>query len=357
VTSIPLGFNGDNVLTFQVNARQAGHEDPAIVAFYNDLRRGFTSIPGVTAATLSNHALIGNGTSGTGVRVSGAAPVGSSILMVGAGFFTTMQIPLLEGREIDERDVRGAPMVAVINDAFARRSFGDRQPIGQHLRLSRLCEACDIEIVGVSANTLYGDLKEKMPPTVYLSFAQDGWGPVQGMVYELRTSGNPLDYVPAVRDLIQQADPRLPLSGVKSQRARIDQNISQEIAFARLCSAFAVLALAIACVGLYGTMSYTVARRSGEIGLRMALGAHRRHVLWMVLREVVVLCAAAVTMGVPAALAASRLVATFLFGTTPTDPEALIGAVAVVVGAALLAGYLPARTAARIDPMIALRHE
>ena len=271
-------------------------------------------IPGVLAASLSNHALIGSGTSGTGVGVAGAAPEDSSILTVGAGFFTTMQIPLLRGREIDEHDARGAPMVAVVNEAFARRSFGDRSALGQHLSLRGMCEKCDIEIVGVSANTLYGDLKGQAPPTVYLPFAQGSWGPVQRMVFELRTAGSPLNYVQAVRDLVQRADPHLPLSGVKSQRAWIDQSISQEITFARLCTAFALLALVIAAVGLYGSMSYNVARRTGEIGIRMALGAQRSRVLWMVLREVVLLAAAGVAISVPAALAASRLVESFLFG-------------------------------------------
>ena len=357
LASIPLGFNRENVLTFQVNARQAGHDDPEIVAFYDDLRRQFTAIPGIRAASLSNHVLIGTGTSGTGVRVSGGAPEDSSILTVGAGFFTTMQIPLLNGREIDERDARGSPMVAVVNEAFARRSFGDRNALGQHLALEGMCPKCDFEIVGVSANTLYGNLKGQVPPTVYLPFAQGGWGPVQGTVYGLRTSGNPLNYVHAVRDLVQRADPHLPLSNVKTQGAWIDQTISQEIAFARLCTAFALLALAIACVGLYGTMSYNVARRTGEIGLRMALGAQRRRVLWMVLREVVLLSAAGVVISMPIALAASKLIESFLFGIKPTDPRALIGAVATLVSAALLAGYLPARNASRIDPMIALRHD
>lgn len=357
LASIPLGFNGDNVLTVQLNARQAGHHDPEIVAFYGDLRRQFAGIPGVRAATLSNHTLIGTGTSGTGVRISGAAAVDSSVLTVGAEFFTTMEIPLLRGREIDERDAHGAPMVAVVNEAFARRSFGDRSPLGQHLSLGGLCPTCDIEIVGVSANSLYGDLKGEAPPTVYLPYAQNGWGPVRGMTYELRTSGNPLNYVQAVRDLVQRADSHLPLSNVKSQRAWIDQTISQEIAFARLCAAFALLALAIACVGLYGTMSYTVARRTGEIGIRMALGAERRRVLWMVLREVLLIAAAGVAISVPAALAASRLVESYLFAMKPTDPAALLGAVTILVSAAMLAGYLPARHASRIDPMVALRHE
>jgi ABC-type antimicrobial peptide transport system permease subunit len=219
------------------------------------------------------------------------------------------------------------------------------------------CPACDIEIVGVSANTLYGNLKGTVPPTVYLPFAQNGWGPVQGMIYELRTVGNPLNYVHAVRDLVRKADDRVPLADVKSQNAWVDQTINQEITFARLCTAFAILALAIACVGLYGAMSYKVARRMGEIGIRMALGAPRSRVVWMVLREVFLLAAAGLAISVPAALAASKLVESFLFGMKPNDPLALVGSAVILVVAAILAGYLPARHASRIDPMMALRHE
>jgi predicted permease len=357
LSSIQLGFNRENLLTFQLNARQAGHDDPGIVAFYSDLRRQFSAIPGVRAASLSNHTLIGMGTSSTGVRVSGAAFEDSSILTIGAEFFTTLQIPMLRGRDIDDRDRPGSPMVAVVNEAFARRSFGDRDPLGQHLALAAMCTKCDIEVVGVSANSLYGDLKGTAPPTVYLSFAQGAWGPVQGMVYELRTAANPLNYVNAVRDLVQRADPGLPLADVKSQSAWIDETISQEIAFARLCTAFALLALVIACVGLYGTMSYNVARRTGEIGIRMALGAQRSRVLWMVLREVLLLAAVGLAISVPAALAASKLVESFLFEMKPNDPVAVIGSVVTLVVAAILAGYLPARNASRIDPMIALRHD
>jgi predicted permease len=288
--------------------------------------------------------------------VAGAAPQDGSILTVGAGFFTTMQIPILLGREIDERDRPGAPMIAVVNQALAKRSFGDGNPLGRHLTLEYPCPKCAIEIVGVSADSLYGNLKGQPPPTVYLSFAQNGWGPVQGMVYELRTVGNPLNYVHAVRDIVQRADQRLPLSDVKSQGAWIDQTINQEIVFARLCSAFAILALAIACVGLYGAMSYRVARRTGEIGIRMALGAQRGRVVWMVLREVVLLATVGLAISVPIALAVSKVVESFLFGMKPNDPLALLGSAVTLLIAAILAGYLPARNASRIDPLIALRH-
>ena len=358
LASIELGFNRDNVLTFQLNARQAGYKDAEIVALYRELQRQFSAIPGVRAVSLSNHVLIGTGTSATDVGLAGGGKTNSRILNIGTGFFNTMQIPILLGRDIEERDRRGTPMVAVVNEEFAKRSFGDRSPLGRHLNLSRMCPQCDIEIVGIAANVLYGNLKGKMPPIVYLSFAQGAWrAPVGQIYYELRSAGNPLTYVHAVRDIVRRADDRLPLSEVKTQRAWIDQSISQEITFARLCGAFAMLALAIACVGLYGTMSYNVARRTGEIGIRMALGAQRGRVVWMVLREVFVLAAAGVVISFPAALLASKVVESFLFGMKPNDPLALTGSVATLAAAAILAGYLPARRASRIDPMTALRHE
>ena len=160
-----------------------------------------------------------------------------------------------------------------------------------------------------------------------------------------------------MRELVRSADDRVPVSNLKTQRAWLEQSINREVTFARLCTAFAVLALIIACVGLYGTMSYNVARRTGEIGIRMALGAPQGKLVWMVLREVMALAAAGLAISIPAALAASKLVKTFLYGMKPNDPAALAAGAVVLVCAALLAGYLPARYASRIDPMEALRHE
>jgi predicted permease len=285
------------------------------------------------------------------------------VLTVGPGFFTTMQIPLLRGREIDERDRRGAPYAAVVNQEFARTFLGSEDPIGRHVTLERACPACDIEIVGVVANTLYGRLRATTfspagpPPTIFLSYSQAVWGPVSDVTYELRTPGDPLAAAAAVREIVKGADPRVPVTRMKTQRALIDGSINQEITFARLCTAFALLALAIACVGLYGTMSYGVARRTGEIGIRMALGARRATVVWMVLREVLALAAIGFAISVPAALAASKLVESFLFEMKRNDPLALAAAVLTMAAATLLAGYVPAHNASRIDPMAALRHE
>jgi ABC-type antimicrobial peptide transport system permease subunit len=177
------------------------------------------------------------------------------------------------------------------------------------------------------------------------------------MTYALRTDGDPLRHVAAVRQIVREADARVPVTNFKTQADDINQTINQEIVFARLCSAFAVLALVIACVGLYATMAYAVARRTSEIGIRMALGAPRGSVIWMVLREVCVLVAIALAIGVPTAIGASRLIASFLFEMKPNDPRALLLAAAILLCAALLAGYGPARRASRVDPMVALRHE
>jgi ABC-type antimicrobial peptide transport system permease subunit len=180
---------------------------------------------------------------------------------------------------------------------------------------------------------------------------------MQTMIYELRTAGNPLSYVRTVRELIHEVDPRLPVSEIQTQSELIDATINREVVFARLCTGFALLALVIACVGLYGAMSYNVARRTGEIGIRMALGAPRGRVVWMVLREVLLLAATGLVISVPAALFGTKLLKSFLYETQPNDPISLTVAAVSLVVAATLAGYLPARKASCIDPMVALRHE
>jgi macrolide transport system ATP-binding/permease protein len=353
--SIPLGFNRDNVLLFEVNAPQAGYPEPRVAAFYGDLRRRLSEIPGVRDATLSHASLIRAGRSHP-IAVNGVPTTGTRLLYTGPAFFTTMQIPLLRGREIDERDRQGTKPVAVVSDLFARTYFGEENPIGRHVTLGgRNRRLVELEIIGVAATARYGGLKRSIPPVVYIPYAT---GPeLREMTFALRTDGDPLRYVGAVRAIVHEADGRMPLTNVKTQAADIDQTINQEIVFARLCSGFAILALTIACVGLYGTMAYAVARRTREIGIRMALGARRGIVIWMVLREVCVLAALGLAISVPIALGTSRLIESFLFGTKPNDPRALALAVAILLSAALVAGFGPARRASRIDPMIALRHE
>ena len=246
--------------------------------------------------------------------------------------------------------------VAVVSDLFARKNFGDENVVGRQIRISPGGrQPLDLEIVGVAATARYGGLKREIPPVVYVAYAQFSY--VQQMVYALRTDGDPLRHVAAVRQIVHEADARVPLTNIKTQAADIDQTINQEIVFARLCSAFAILALLIACVGLYATMAYGVARRTNEIGIRMALGASQGSVIWMVLREVGVLLAIGLAISVATAMGTSRLIESFLFGMKPNDPRTLALAVAILLSAALVAGYGPARRASRVDPIIALRHE
>jgi predicted permease len=350
--SVQLGYARENILLFSLDARKAGHRDPEIATFYADLRKRFESIPGISSATLSQSSIIRAGHARGTMKVGDITVEGTRVLVAGPRFLTTMQIPILLGREIDDRDQAGSTPVAVISERLARTYFGSDNPVGR--RIAFLNEKRDFEIVGVSANLRYGGLKAEGPMTVFIAVSQISPG---GMTYALRTAGDPMAYARSVREIVRQADSRIPVTDVVTQAAEIDRTISQEVTFAKLCTGFAVLALLIACVGIYGTMSYSVARQVSEIGIRMALGAQRRAVVCMVLRRVLLLVVVGLAISVPAALSASQLIKSFLFETQPNDPGTLALACAVLVGAAILAGYAPARRASRIDPLAALRHE
>lgn len=358
--SIELGFNSRNLLLFEIDARKAGHKDPELERFYAEMRRRVAAIPGVQSATLAEGSLVG-GESGLPIGVAGSPPnEANRIFTVGPSFFGTMQIPILAGRDFEERDRPGSQAVAVVNQVFANANFPNRNPLGKHLILRQAGEGDrvgrDMEIVGVAKNARYGGLTRNIPPVVYLPYDQ-GYPDPNQMTYELRTAGDPLRFVAAVRETVRQLDARVTLSDVRSQTSDIDNTIGQQITFAKLCSGFAVLALVIACVGLYGTVSYNVARRTSEIGIRMALGAPSNRVLWLVLREVFVIAVLGLAIGLPVALATSKLVALFLFQMKPNDPLSLTSAVAILLSASLMAGLVPARRASRIDPLSALRHE
>jgi len=356
--SVQLGYARENILLFSLNARHAGHRDPEMTTFYANLRKRFESIPGVRGATLSQSSFISAGRAGGAYRgTMKIGPVtiqGASVMVAGPRFLTTMQIPILAGREIDERDQPGSTPVAVISERLARTYFGNENPLGR--RITFVDENRDLEIVGVSGNVQYGGLKgeEKRPITVFTAASQ--FSP-ERVTYALRTAGDPLRYVRSVQEIVREADSRIPVTNVITQAAEIDRTISREVTFAKLCTGFAVLALLIAGVGLYGTMSYSVQRQVGEIGIRMAVGAQRGTVLWMVLRRVLLLAGVGLAISVPAALGAFRLVKSFLFETQPNDPGTLARAGVVLLSAAILAGYAPARRASRIDPVAALRQE
>ncbi len=358
--SVALGFNRENILLFSLNARQAGYKEGALARFYDDLTTNFQSIPGVRSAGLSSFPLVAGYWNDEDLNIPGyQSPDGkrpsTAALTINPAFLQTMQIPLVLGRQIEERDMT-SPKVAIVTQRFAQQFFPKVSPLGQHIGIGR-DKPVDIEIVGVAKTALYNSVKEsETPPLVYLPYTRDlpGLGQV---FFELRTTGNPIALSNTVRQIVHRASANVPVSRFNTQAAQIDQTIAQERTFADLCTCFAVLALVIACVGLYGTMAYAVARRTSEIGIRVALGAQRRRVMWMVLREVLVLAAIGLTMGLAAAWETSHFVASFLFGVKANDPAAMLVSVGVLIAAALTAGYAPAWRASRIDPMVALRHE
>jgi predicted permease len=358
--SIEVGFNRENLLVFNLNARQAGRPLAEIASLYDGLLKQFKAIPGVSDASLSNHSLIN-----AGFVLSHEIPgrhdnPDDRMLIIGPSYFKTMQIPIVAGREIDERDLPGSAPVAMISQQFAKVNFPGENPIGKHVTLLGRRDHPEtgraMEVVGIVKDAHYGGLTERMPPVLYIPYNQ-GYPQPEEVVFELRSRGDPLVYVNAIREIVRRADSRMPLFKVKTERAEIDQTMNQVIVFARLCTGFALLALVIACVGLYGTVSYNVARRTAEIGIRMALGARRGRLMWMILRQVAILTVLGLAVGLPAALALSKFVKTFLFGMQPNDPLSIAGAAATLLAAAILASYAPAHRASRIDPMVALRHE
>ena len=357
LNAVELGFNREHLLLFTVNARQAGYQGDSLARFYDTLRSRLASIPGVRSATASSMLLVSGSVSMSSAYVPGAPPMEKNDIAninVAADFFTTMQIPILLGRAIDEKDQTTAQKIAVVNETFARKYFGNANPLGRRFGLDD--KKADIEIVGVSKPVKHQAIQQEIPPVAYMPYGQYP-DSLFGLNFELRAAGAPLALSDAVRKTVRDMDSRIPVANIDTQDRIIEETISQQRTFAALGGGFAVLAVLIACVGLYGTMAYSVARRTAEIGVRMALGAQRAKVVRMVLRDVLVLVATGLVVGVPVAAAASSIVQSFLFGVQAKDPFVMVGAPVLLLLAALAAGYGPALRASRIDPWRALRHE
>ena len=361
--AVQTGFNQENVLTFSLDASQAGYKGAALTAFYADLTDRFRGLPGVRAATVSDLVLISNSNHGTGVVLPGAPKQegrdrpSTALASVGPDFFSTMQLPILLGRALDAHDVDGMARVAVVNEVFAKTFFPNETAIGHEFGLGS-SEKGNLTIVGIAKNARYSSLKDAIPPVVYISYLQNLLRrPPIAMTFELRTADNPMALADTVRKVVRKAAPRVPVTEMMTQEQHIDNTIMKERTFADLCTAFAVLALAIACVGLYGTMAYAVARRTNEIGIRLALGAERRRIIWMVQREVLLLATGGLVVGLLCSWGAMSSIKKFVFGMKAADPGAMTTAAIILVAAAILAGFAPALRASRIDPLRALRHE
>jgi predicted permease len=358
--SIDVGFNSENLLLVTINGRQGGFRDTALARFYSGLTDEFRRIPGVREVTASTYPLVSHYVNNDAVRVPGRTPQPGDPMVnmvdVEPAFLKTLQIPVLSGRDLEPGDM-SSPAVAVVSPRFAASFFGNDNPIGRQFTIGGEPGAPLVQIVGVARTAHYNSLQEeKDPPVVYLPYTRR-LSRLGQLYFTLRTAGPPHAVVAEVRRIVHRASRDVSIAEVSTQAQRIEQTISQERTFANLASCFAILALLIACVGLYGAMAYSVARRTGEIGIRMALGAQRPKIVWMVLRQVLALTAAGLLIGYAAARFAARLVESFLYGLKPNDPFVTGAAISALFIAALAAGYVPAWRASRIDPAAALRNE
>ncbi len=330
-----------------------GRRTPLTADVLEEVRR----LPGVLSASLSTHTpLSGSIWSEPAVPAGETLPEKDNAFFVGAGpaFFTTMQIRVLAGREFSDHDLAGTPGVAIVNEAYAAKHFGKANPVGQHLSASVRGQRRDLEIVGLVSNTNAAGLRRDPPPTVYVAYAQQtGDFPT---TLAIRTAGSQAQFMSVIRHRLQAKLPGQIVT-IAPLSAQVEATMLQERVMATLAGAFGVLALTLACIGLYGLLAYTVARRTREIGIRMALGARGGRVVAMVLASGTRLVLIGVACGVPAAWAASRSIESMLFGLTPHDPAVIGGAIALLALAALVAAYLPARRASHVDPLVALRDE
>jgi len=360
-----LGFDHRNLVLFGINPTQSSYKGEKLVAFYQELQRRIEAIPGVRSASLSRHTLVSGGVTIDGVAIQGyttesgesnSGSIAVHVNDVGPEFFETFGIPVEMGRVIGDRDTAAAPKVGVVSRAFARQYLGGTNPIGRRFGFGDQRSSSDIAIVGVVGDVRYGELRNRMPPTVYVPYAQHT-KELDAMNFEVLTGGDPKNWVGPVREAVHELDRSLPLFDVKTQVEQIEQATFQERLFARLSSFFGLLALALACVGLYGIMSYGVSQRTNEIGVRMALGAEGRDVFGLVVRQGLQLTILGVMFGVAAAWALTRFLTSFLYGVRPADPVTFgIGSLAVIV-VSILSSYIPARRATKVDPMVALRYE
>lgn len=350
------GFDREHVLLMGLDPAKGGHTGERRLAYYRQVLDHIRSIPGVQGAGLSLITPISGALFDLSFSVEGRPRETHEMVYVNDvsdGYFTAMGTRILLGREFTPQDGPNSVPVAVINEALWRRYFPAENPIGQRIRLGRRDV---LEIVGVVGNAKYVSLREEDHPTVYVHALQ-GARDVGGLTLAVRTYGDPAAFLSTVRRELQSIAAAVPITRVATLAEQIDRSLAMERLMTRLLGAFAFLALLLAMVGLYGVLAYAVTRRTGEIGIRLALGATRGDVLWSVLRESWMLVAIGVAIGVPASLAATRFLSSWLYGVTPTDPWTLAGVVVCLFIVALAAASQPARRAMRVDPLVALRYE
>jgi len=362
--NVAVGFNSENLLLFSVDPNLLGHKDTALANLYRQMFDRIEAVPGVNAVTFSRNALLSGSISGREVYLAGRANSADAsprqtgeirLHHVRENFFATMEIPLMLGRSLTPQDDERAPKVVVVNQTFARLISLEENSIGKRFGFNS-DKPTEIEIVGVVRDAKYGNLRDDSPPTIYIPWLQE-LSRVGAVTFEVRTAGDPVASVTAIRQAVREVDPNLPVVAVKTQVEQANESLRIERLFARLLSFFGLLALLLAAIGLYGLMAYAVTQRTKEIGIRMALGAQRHDVLKLVLSQGMILTLIGIALGAGGAIGLTRLMKSLLFGVSATDPVTFIAIALLLAAVALLASYVPARRATKVDPLVALRYE
>jgi putative ABC transport system permease protein len=355
------GFDRKSVLLFGVDPTKSGYKGPAAARLYKQILEHIGAIPGVRSASLSDmEPITGGGGWDNSVWVEGYTPrpdENTTVYLnsVAPRYFETLRSPLMLGRDFSPRDTDAMPKVAIINQTMARYFFGNSNPIGRKFGwFGEDKNRHQFEIIGVVKDSKYETLREQVPRTAYLDCFQRALG---SMTFAVRTSVKPSAVISQLRNEIRAIDPAIRFGGFRTLEEHVDESLGHERLMAMLSSFFAALGVLLACVGLYGIMAYAVTRRTNEIGIRMALGAGRTQILSMIVRESALLVAAGVFLGLPGALAAAQLISGQLYGLKPADPGTIAGAILLLAAVGALAGYIPARRATKVDPMVALRYE
>lgn len=360
LTSVDPGFDRDHVLLVGLDLRNANFPQQRREATYQQMLERVRALPGVRSASVSNLTPVANSVWDSELLIEGYTAKSQQDVIVNfnqvsAGFFETLGIGLVAGRDFNDHDTVQSPPVAIVNETFVKRYFGAANPVGRTFRVNNNKPTAPIEIVGVVKDSKYSSLREVIPPTAYRAENQNAKpGPYTNI--EVRSVSRPADLIAAVTAAMQEVNREITLQFIPLA-TQVDESLTRERLLATLSGFFGGLALLLATIGLYGVMSYNVARRRNEIGIRMALGAEQSRVLRMVLGEVAILIGIGLAVGLGAALATTRFITSFLYGIKSNDPMTLILAAGTLALVAAVAGFLPARRASRLDPMSALREE